>query len=127
MNRARDWLEQARHNLGHAQRSLDLGDYAWASFAAQQSAEAALKGLHLSKGQVAWGHSVLDLLSGPPEGIAPPGFLLEAAKVLDKYHIPTRYLDAHPAGPAARHYTHLEAQEALRLAEEILRFVEARM
>jgi HEPN domain-containing protein len=47
--------------------------------------------------------------------------------VLDKYYIPTRYPDAHPAGPAARHYTRLEAQEALRLAAVILAFAEERL
>ena len=73
VNRARDWLEQARHNLRHAQGSLGLGDYAWACFAAQQAAEAALKGLHLARGQVAWGHSILDLLADPPRGGGGPG------------------------------------------------------
>ncbi len=63
VNRARDWLEQARHNLRHAQGS----------------------------------------------------------------YIPTRYPDAHPAGPAARHYTRLEAEEALTLAQTILAFVEERL
>ncbi len=63
VNRARDWLEQARYNLRHAQGS----------------------------------------------------------------YIPTRYPDAHPAGPAARHYTRLEAQEALLLAAVILAFAEERL
>jgi len=127
VNRARDWLEQARHTLRHAQGSLGLGDYAWACFAAQQAAEAALKGLHLARGQVAWGHSILDLLADLPEDVDVPEDLVEAAKVLDKYYIPTRYPDAHPAGPAARHYTRLEAEEALDLAQKILAFVEEKL
>ena len=102
VNRARDWLEQARHNLRHAQGSLGLGDYAWACFAAQQAAEAALnRAKRITRDQ--------------------------AAKVLDKYYIPTRYPDAHPAGPAARHYTRLEAEEALDLAQKILAFVEEKL
>ncbi|MFN3369447.1 MAG: HEPN domain-containing protein, partial [Thermus sp.] len=104
--------------------SLGLGDYAWACFASQQAAEAALKGLHLSRGQVAWGHSIQDLLAGLPGVMEVPEELLEAARVLDKYYIPTRYPDAHPSGPAARAYTRREAEEAIRLAERILRFVE---
>ena len=79
VNRARDWLEQARHNLRHAQGSLGLGDYAWACFAAQQAAEAALKGLHLARGQVAWGHSILDLLADLPEDVDVPVDLVVAA------------------------------------------------
>lgn len=122
VNRAPDWLEQARWNLRHAEGSLGLEDYAWACFAAHQAAEAALKGLHLALGQVAWGHSVLDLLAGLPEGLGLPEELVEAARVLDKYYIPTRYPDAHPAGPAARHYTRREAEEAVRLARAILAF-----
>ncbi|GAB5602388.1 hypothetical protein FJNA_09130 [Thermus sp. FJN-A] len=41
--------------------------------------------------------------------------------------IPTRYPDAHPAGPAARHYTRLEAEEALALAQRVVAFVEERL
>lgn len=63
---------------------------------------------------------------GFPEGLEVPEELLEAAKVLDKYYIPTRYPDAHPAGPAARHYTRGEAEEAVRLAKGILAFAEER-
>lgn len=127
MNRALDWLEQARWNLRHAEGSLGLGDHAWACFAAQQAAEAALKGLHLSRGQVAWGHSILDLLAGLPEEVPVPETLLEGAKILDKFYIPTRYPDAHPAGPAARHYTRGESEAAIRLAKEVLKFTEERV
>lgn len=56
MNRFRDWLEQARGNLAHAQRSVDMGDHAWACFAAHQAAEAAVKALHMRHGQIAWGN-----------------------------------------------------------------------
>lgn len=122
VNRAQDWLEQAEYNLRHAQASLGLGDYAWACFAAQQAAEAALKGLHLAHGQVAWGHSILDLLTTLPANLNVPDDLVDAGKILDKYYIPTRYPDAHPAGPAARHYVAREAEEAVRLATQVLEF-----
>lgn len=124
MNRWKDWLEQARINHAHADRSLEMGDYAWACFAAQQAAEAAVKALHQRLGQVAWGHSVVDLLSALPESAQPGTELTEKAKVLDKYYIPTRYPDAHPAGPAARYYTQLEASEAARLARAVVDYCE---
>ncbi len=133
MNRYKDWLDQARENLGHAERSLEMGDYAWAcfaaqqaaeSFAAQQAAEMAAKGLHMKLGQIAWGHSLVDLLEALPQDARPKGDLLEKIKVLDKYYIPTRYPNAHPAGPAHRHYTAKEAQEALELAKEVLEYCE---
>lgn len=43
-----------------------------------------------------------------------------------KHYIPTRHLDVHPTGPAARHYTRGEAEEAVRLAKGILEFAEER-
>jgi len=124
MNRYEDWLAQARANLDHAERSLKMGDYAWACFAAQQAAEMAIKGLHMKLGQIAWGHSLIDLLEGLPEGARPESDFLERVKVLDKYYIPTRYPNAHPAGPAYRYYTEKEAREAIALAKEVLDYCE---
>ena len=124
MNRYQDWLDQAKGDLGHAERSLGMGDYAWACFAAQQAAEAAVKALHMRLGQIAWGHSILDLIEALPEGAKPDSSFLEKAKVLDKYYIPTRYPDAHPAGPAHRHYTEKEAKEAIDRAREVLDYCE---
>lgn len=101
-----------------------MSDYAWACFAAQQAAEMAAKGLHMKLGQIAWGHSVLDLLAALPEEARPDDLFLEKAKVLDKYYIPSRYPNAHPAGPAYRHYTEKEAKEAIGLAREVLEYCE---
>ncbi|GIX48826.1 MAG: hypothetical protein KatS3mg131_3037 [Candidatus Tectimicrobiota bacterium] len=41
-NRAQDWLQQAQHDLAHARRAVQSGDYDGACFAAQQAAEKAL-------------------------------------------------------------------------------------
>lgn len=89
-----------------------------------QAAEAAAKAVHPRIGQVAWGHSVLDLLDALPGETRPGEELLDMARMLDKYYIPTRYPDAHPAGAAARHYTAPEAREAVELAGEILEYCE---
>lgn len=124
MNRYRDWFQQARANLDHARTSAEVGHYSWACFAAQQAAEAALKGMHLREGQIAWGHSLIDLLGELPGAEAPPETLLDAARSLDQFYIPTRYPDAHPAGSAARHYTAENAASAVRWAEEILGYAE---
>lgn len=80
MNRYKDWLEQAKENLGHAERSLNMGDYAWACFAAQQAAEMAVKALHMRLGQIAWGHSLLDLSEALPKRVRPEESFLEKAK-----------------------------------------------
>lgn len=124
MNRYKDWLDQAMGNLGHAERSLAMADYAWACFAAQQAAEMAVKALHMKLGQIAWGHSVVDLLEALPERVRPDQEFLDKARVLDKYYIPTRYPNAHPAGPAHRYYTAKEAHEATALAREVLEYCE---
>lgn len=88
MNRAKDWLEQAKRDLEHARKSIGPGDYEWACFAAQQAAEKAVKALHARLGQIAWGHSVLGLMEQLPSNIQVPIGLLEAAKIPDKYYIP---------------------------------------
>ncbi len=124
MNRYRDWLEQAKANLGHAQRSLAMGDYAWACFAAHQAAEAAAKALHMKHGQVAWGHSVTELLLSLPEHVRPSPDLLNTGRALDRHYVPTRCPHAHPAGPAFAQYTEAEAQEALTWAAEVVEYCE---
>ncbi|HHY94288.1 MAG TPA: HEPN domain-containing protein [Firmicutes bacterium] len=122
MNRARDWLDQAKQDLEHARKSKDMGDYAWACFAAQQAAEKAAKAVHLRYGQVAWGHSAFQLLAELPVEV--PAEVLDAARVIDKHYIAPRYPDVHPAGPAYRQYIKSEADQAIDLAERILIYCE---
>lgn len=122
MNRAKDWFEQAKCDLQHAKNSLEDGDYSWACFAAQQSAGKAVKALYMKYNSIAWGHSVSELLENLPEKIRPQKELVEEAKILDKYYIPTRYPNAHPAGPAFKFYTEQEAKQAIKICEEVINF-----
>jgi HEPN domain-containing protein len=46
---AKLWMRQAEADLSAAKDSLKDGHYEWASFAAQQCVEKALKALHISK------------------------------------------------------------------------------
>jgi HEPN domain-containing protein len=46
VNRAKDWLEQARRDLDHGRYAASGGYHEWACFSAQQSAEKALKALY---------------------------------------------------------------------------------
>lgn len=101
-----------------------MGDYGWACFAAHQAGEAAAKALHMRLGQIAWGHSVAQLLVELPGPAQPPAALLDRAKVLDRHYIPTRYPDAHPAGSAFENYTKGDANQALESAEEVLTYCE---
>ena len=120
MNRSRDWMDQAKSDLEHARKSITMGDFDWACFAAQQAAEKAVKSLHLSQGTVVWGHSVLDLLDALPSSTAPCAELMDSGRRLDKYYIPPRYPDVHPAGPSRRYYTEVDARQAVADSEKVV-------
>jgi len=124
-NRARDWLAQAERDLEQALASRDQGRHEWACFAAQQAAEKAVKALHLAKGQEAWGHVVARLLKELP--LACPPELIEKAKVLDNFYVPSRYPNGHPEGAPFEHYGPLQSTSAIAYASEILEFVRVRL
>jgi HEPN domain-containing protein len=119
-----DWYAQARHDLDQADASAAAERFDWACFAAHQAAEKAVKALHLRQGQEAWGHVVARLLADLPEAASAPAALIDAARVLDTFYIPTRHPDSHAAGPPFEHYGRLQGEEALRHARDILAFVD---
>jgi HEPN domain-containing protein len=124
-NRAEDWLSQAQRNLDQARASKREGRHEWACFAAQQAAELAVKALHLSLGQEAWGHVVARVLSELP--IQVPADLIDKAKVIDNFYIPTRYPNGHTEGAPYHHYGPIQSEEAIRYAGEITEFVRTQM
>lgn len=124
-NRANDWLAQAERDLEQARSSQGEGRHEWACFAAQQSAEKAVKALHLHLGQEAWGHVVARLLRELP--VAADETLVDKGKVLDNFYVPTRYANGHPEGSPFEHYGPIQSDEAIRYAGEIIEFVRAQM
>jgi HEPN domain-containing protein len=100
-DRSKDWLAQAGKDLDQAKSSQAEGRHEWACFAAQQSAEKAVKALHLFKEQEAWGHVVDKLLQELGPEI--PETMIEKAKVLDNFYVPTRYANGHPEGAPFEH------------------------
>jgi len=124
-DRSKDWLAQAERDLEQAKSSRAEGRHEWACFAAQQSAEKAVKALHLSLGQEAWGHVVAKLLRELPVDV--PDNVVDMAKVLDNFYVPTRYANGHPEGPPFEHYGKLQSEDAIRYAGEILEFVRNKM
>ncbi len=124
-NRVRDWFSQAERDLEQAAASSAQGRHEWACFAAQQSAEKALKSLHLHLGQEAWGHMVARLVAELPAPTDP--VMIEKGKVLDNFYVPSRYPNGHPEGAPFEHYGPLQSGEAIRYATEILDFVRARL
>lgn len=124
-DRSADWLAQAMRDLEQAEDSRQAGRHEWACFAAHQSAEKAVKALHLHLGQEAWGHVVARLLRDLPLEV--PEEIVERARVLDNFYIPTRYPNGHSEGAPFEHYGKLQSEEAIRHAGSILEFVSSQM
>ncbi len=88
----------------------------------------AVKALIISKNESPWGHGIRILLeryshiSG--EDVSS---LLSKARELDRHYIPSRYPNAHPQGSPHEAYDEETSKRAIRNAEEIVRFVEARL
>lgn len=97
-NRGRDWLEQVKRDLAHAEHARQAGDDEWAAFAAQPAAEKTVKGLLLALGGDGWGYSVLRLLEGLRARLDVHPELLDAARRLDRHYILARYPNGYPAG-----------------------------
>lgn len=126
-NRAGDWWAQATRDLEHGRETRHAGRHEWSCFACHQAAEKAVKALHLSRGQEAWGHVVAKLLVELPDDIVVPDDLVDAARVLDNFYIPTRDPNSHPDGPTFSHYGPRQSQEAIACAGAILAFVRSAM
>lgn len=126
-NRSGDWFEQGKHDLEMARTSQKADSHEWACFLAQQAAEKVLKALHLTHGQEAWGHVLVDLIDELPTSVQPPEELVEKARVLDNFYLPTRYPNGHAAGAPFEHYGPLQSKDAIAHAGEIIRFVRSQM
>ena len=124
MRRHADWFRQAQRKLDSARWDIQGSFYEDACFSAQQAAELAAKALLESQGRIELGHSVFQLLQ-KADGV--PQSILEAARVLDRYYIPTRYPNGFAAGAPMDYYDQSTAEEAVRLAESILGFVGPRL
>jgi HEPN domain-containing protein len=119
-------MRQAQRNLDVARTTRDAGQFDWSCFAAQQAAELALKALYQHHHAEGWGHLLDRLIEGllaEEPGLAD---LREAARILDKFYIPTRYPNGLEAGAPADAYTRTEADQTIAYAEQFLQFVQAR-
>ena len=122
------WLEQAKEDFKWARDLAERGGYHIACFLAQQIGEKALKAFLYAQGEeVVIGHSIERLCHQSSE--FDPEFLIVVKKwsILDGYYVPTRYPNSLPDSIPAWVYTKDAAQEAVRLAEDIIHFVRERM
>ena len=126
-NRAFDWLAQAERDLEQAEDSQRANRHEWACFAAHQSAEKAVKAVHLHLGQDAWGHVVAKLLRELPKSANVSEMLVEKARALDNFYIPARYPNSHSDGAPFEHYGPLQSEAAIAYAREIVEFARSTM
>jgi HEPN domain-containing protein len=103
-DRSADWVDQALRDL---EQSMKAARHEWACFAVHQAVEKALKGLNLSLGQQAWGHTLTRL------------------RLLDGFYIPTRYPDSYPEGTPGEHFGRLQSEHALLHARAITEWIRA--
>jgi len=128
LNEGRRWLEQATEDLKWARLLLKEGGYHLVCFLAQQVAEKALKALLYAQGEeIVLGHSVERL--GVQVALHVPEIAEQSARwaVLDGYYVSTRYPNSLPGSIPAHVYQKDAAQDALKLAEEVVAFVEKRL
>jgi len=119
------WISSAKRTLESAFGDLRRGDYNWACFKAQQAAEMAVKALLHGLGLPAYGHSISKLLINlRSKGLQVSNDIINLAKSLDKYYIPTRYPNAWVEGTPYDYYTVEDAESAIRYAKSIIEWVE---
>lgn len=56
-----------------------------------------------------------------------PEDLIDRARVLDNFYIPTRYPNGHPQGAPFEHYGRLQSEEAIKYASSIIEFIRSSM
>ena len=126
-DRSSDWFEQSLKDLEQARPACENGRHEWACFASQQAAEKAVKALHIASAQWAEGGMVADLLRDLPKMVSVPQDMVEKAKILDNYYIPTRYPNSHPHGAPFERYGPAQSKQAVEYAHQILKFVRSQM
>ncbi len=122
------WFSEALWNLETARILHEHGRYNAACFYAHQAAEMAVKALLIRKNESPWGHGIRVLLERYSQISGEDvSSLLPKARELDRHYVPSRYPNAHPQGTPHEAYDEETSIRALKSAEEIIEFVEARL
>lgn len=125
--RYEDWLAQARKDLKSAQDSEAAGNYEWACFQAQQSAEKAVKALLRYHNQETTGHTLVHLLREAKAFATVPEDVPPLARELDRHYIAPRYPNSFASGHPAEYYDAETAARCLDYAHRFLDFIEANL
>ena len=122
VSRTSDWIRQAKRNLTSAIINYRERLYEETCFESHQAGEKAVKGLLSFLHKERRGHSITFML--PELGLEVPVEIKECALLLDKHYIPTRYPDVFDEGAPMDYYTSRDAEECMKCAEKILKWVE---
>lgn len=122
MNRAADWLKQSERDLKVAETDAAAGYHEWAAFAAQQSAEKAVKALVQFLHGAVRGRSITEIVRQLPASVQVPAPILDAAQELDKVYVTSRYPNGFASGSPSDYFNEKNSRELLGYARSILEF-----
>ena len=125
---AERWLRQARLDLDAGRHAESGGYHALACFMAQQSAEKAVAAFLFAKGaERVWGNALADLCEDAMTFDPAFDMVKSVAILLDKHYLGARYPSALPGGVPGEAYDAVDAERALEIGGEVLRFVSERL
>jgi HEPN domain-containing protein len=122
------WRSQAAFDLEDARYCADGGRYAPACFFSHQAAEKAVTAYLYARGaEQVWGHGLADLCEDAMAFDASFDLVKSSAMHLDTHYLGARYPSGIPAGVPSEAYDDTDANRAIAIAEEVLRFVDERL
>lgn len=118
-----DWFRQAEADYKAAKDLFNTGNYSWCCFACQQCAEKALKALLDYFRQSTRGHNLVEMIKLLKQFIEIPHEVERSCYILNRYYLSTRYPNMFVSGAPVDMFSKDDAEEALKYAETILKFV----
>lgn len=121
---AQRWMATALEDMQAVRALTAAGLYAQACFYSQQAAEKALKAIWFAQDTDPWGHSNSRLLMefSARDQIDSYDHLLQQARLLDQFYVPTRYPDGLPDLTPGQVYGIEDAMRAVDAALIIVEF-----
>jgi HEPN domain-containing protein len=121
---AQRWIATALEDMQAVQALTAAGLHAQACFYAQQAAEKALKAIWFAHDTDPWGHSNSRLLMDFAARDKIDGYdnLMQQARLLDQFYVPTRYPDGLPDLTPGQVYGVEDATRAAHAAMVIVEF-----
>lgn len=115
-------MNQAERDLKVAEELMKDESFEWSCFVAQQATEKAVKAVFQKLNAVAWGHSIFDLMRILSMRVVVNERLLDCARSLDKYYVPTRYPNSFESGSPYEYFTRRDAEDAIVCSRRIIEF-----